>query len=91
MTDPTELRRQLAHTKNNGYSTCWQEHEVGLCSVSVPLRNYTDAVVGCLTLAAPSARLNNESQEEYLLPLKRTAAQIEHQLGGVDDAPGDAP
>jgi hypothetical protein len=54
--------------------------------VSVPLRNYTDAVVGCLTLAAPSARLNSESHEEYLLPLKRTAAQIENQLGGVDDA-----
>jgi IclR family KDG regulon transcriptional repressor len=85
ITDPATLRRQLAHIRATGYATCWQEREVGLCSVSVPLHNYTHRVVACLTLAASSARLNSESLDEYLLPLRRTAVQIEGQLGADRD------
>lgn len=81
ITDPTALRAQLADVRANGYAACWQEREVGLASISVPLRNYTGAVVGCLTLAASSVRLCEATLNEHLGPLRHAAAQIERHLG----------
>lgn len=80
-TDPDELRRELEAVRDRGYAMCWQEREVGLSSVAVPVRNYTGAVVACLTIAANAARLYEATLDEYMLPLRRTAAEIERQLG----------
>lgn len=81
ITDPAALRVQLAAVRTSGYAVCWQEREVGLSSISVPLRNYTGAVIGCLTLATMSARLYDATLPEYLAPLQAAAAEIERQLG----------
>jgi DNA-binding IclR family transcriptional regulator len=83
VTDPEALRRQLADVRRLGYGVCWQERELGLSSVAVPLRNYTGAVVACLTLAATSAHLDESTLERHLLPLQRTAVQIERHLGAA--------
>jgi DNA-binding IclR family transcriptional regulator len=92
VTNTAALRDQLAEVRTRGYAVCWEERELGLSSVAVPLRNYTGAVVACLTLAATSARLSEDSLNEHLRPLARTATQIERHLGAaqsdepVDDA-----
>jgi DNA-binding IclR family transcriptional regulator len=81
LTDPSILRQQLAEIRAQGYATCWQERELGLCSVAVPLRNHTGEVVASLTLAGPAGRLTEDSVDAHLEALRGAADQIEAQLG----------
>ena len=81
LTDPGELRTQLAEIRSAGYATCWQERELGLCSVSVPLRDHTGETIASLTLAAPAGRLTPENVAAHVAPLHAAAVEIETQLG----------
>jgi DNA-binding IclR family transcriptional regulator len=81
LTDPVAVRDQLIQIRNQGYATCWQERELGLCSVAVPLRDHTGATVASLTLAGPAGRVTPESVEAHLIPLRAAAGEIEAQLG----------
>lgn len=89
ITDPSALRQDLALTRQRGYSTCWQEREVGLCSVAVPLRDYSGAVVGSLAVAGPATRLTTRSLSAHLVPLQRAARAIERHLGATDSPAPD--
>lgn len=81
ITDPAALRQQLAQARQHGYATCWEEREVGLCSVGVPLRDYRGTVVGSLTVAEPATRLTNRTLQQHLGPLLSNARRIEAHLG----------
>ena len=81
ITDPKRLRRELAQVRQQGYATCWQEREVGLCSVAVPVRDYSGAVIASLAIAAPSTRLNTRTVHQTLVPLRAAAQTIGSELG----------
>lgn len=83
ITDASALRREIAQVRQTGYATCWQETEVGLCSLAVALRNYTGAVVGSLAVAGPATRLTTRTLQAHLVPLQAAAHQIEIHLGGT--------
>ena len=83
VTEPAALRRQLTQIRSRGYATCWQEREVGLCSVAVPLRDYTGQVVGSLALAGPASRLTPRTLQTHLAQLTHTAHDIELHIGGA--------
>jgi DNA-binding IclR family transcriptional regulator len=83
VTDPTALRKELALARQQGYSSCWQEREVGLCSLAVPLRDHSGSVVGSLALAGPSTRLTARTLLEHLVPLQAAGRRIEQHLGGA--------
>jgi IclR family transcriptional regulator, KDG regulon repressor len=80
-TSADELEIELKRTRERGYATNWQEYEVGLCSLAVPLHDYTGDVVGALTLAGPASRLTTRSVKRLLRALSETAHQIEERLG----------
>lgn len=81
ITDAEVLRRQLGAIRSDGYATCWQERELGLCSVAVGLRNHLGETVASLTLAGPAGRLTPESVDAHLVPLRNAEREIERQLG----------
>lgn len=81
VTDPKVLRRQLAQVRAMGYATCWQESEVGLCSVAVPLRDYTGDVVASLALVGPAGRLAPRNVQTHLVALREVATDIATRLG----------
>lgn len=83
VTDASALRRELAAVRKQGYAVCRQEREEGLCSIAVPLRNYTGLVVGSLALAEAAERLNDKSLKTFLTPLRAAAHQIEVHIGGT--------
>lgn len=87
--DPSVLRYELAQVRQQGFATCWQEREVGLCSLAVPLRNYTNQVIGSLAVAGPSTRLNSRTVQEHLRPLQAAGHNIQVRLGAspAEDAP----
>lgn len=82
--DPDQLRRELAQVRQQRFATCWQEREVGLSSVAVPIHDYTGAVVASLTVAAPATRLNSRTMQQSLVPLRRVAQEIGRQLGHAE-------
>jgi DNA-binding IclR family transcriptional regulator len=83
ITDPSILRQEIAHVRQTGYATCWQEREVGLCSLAVALHDYTGAAVGSLAVAGPATRLTTRTLQAHLMPLQAAAHQIELHLGGA--------
>lgn len=86
VTDKKVLRKQLDAIREDGYATCWQERELGLCSVAVGLRNHLGETVASLTLVGPAGRLTPESVDAHLEPLRAAAHEIEGQLGVNHDA-----
>jgi DNA-binding IclR family transcriptional regulator len=82
ITDPGLLRQEVAQVRQQGYATCWQEREVGLCSLAVPMRDYTGAVIGSLAVAGPATRLTTRTLQGHLVPLQAAGRRIEMHLGG---------
>lgn len=81
ITDPAAIRVELAEVRARGYATCWEEREVGLCSVGIPIRDYTNKVVAALTLAGPRDRLNQETVQAHLRLLTTAGGRIQRELG----------
>ncbi len=90
VTDAEVLREQLVAIREDGYATCWQERELGLCSIAVPLRNHLGETAASLTLVGPAGRLTPESVDAHLAPLREAAHEIEGHLGVNHDAGASA-
>ena len=90
VTDVDELKAQLENVRQRGYATCWQEVEIGLSSIGVPLRDYTGSVVASLTLAGPAARVNTKTERSLVPLIRDTAAAIEARLGAPTDGASGA-
>lgn len=84
ITGSDTLRQELAQVRRRGYATCWQEGEVDLCSVAVPLRDYRGGVVGSLAVAGPATQLTTRTLHEHLGPLAAASRRIEAHLGVSD-------
>lgn len=87
VTEPMLIRRDMAEIRRQGYATCWQEQEIGLCSVAVPVRDHRGATLGSLSIAGPAERLNKDSLRAHLVPLRAVQRRIEaHTRGSIDSA-----
>jgi IclR family transcriptional regulator, KDG regulon repressor len=85
VTDARQLRKQLERIRKRGYATCWQEVEVGLCSIGVPIRDYSGEVVAALTLAGPMTRVNHDTEVSLVPLILETAGAIEERLGAPSE------
>ncbi len=82
ITDRDELRRQLRMVSELGYAIDDQELDVGVRSVSAPIRDYTKKVVGAVSVSGPAIRFSDERMAELIIPLAREgAAEISFRLG----------
>ncbi|VXB65962.1 IclR family transcriptional regulator [Arthrobacter sp. 9V] len=79
--DPRELAQALAAVRLNGYSTCWEEEELGLCSVAVPVRDYTGNVCAAMAVAGPAQRVNHATGPGLVDLLLAAAARVSRALG----------
>jgi len=79
--DPRELDQILESIRLDGFSTCWEEQEMGLCSVAVPLRDYTGKVCAAMTIAGPTQRVNHESVPRLAALLQAEAEKVSQALG----------
>lgn len=66
VTNPDELREELAEIKERGYAYNDQEFIKGLRSVSVPVRSVDERVIGALTIAGPTQRMKGDRYHEDL-------------------------
>ena len=84
VSDPAELREQLAHIRAAGYAVVEQELEEGLVAIAAPVRGRGGRAVGAINLSTHVMRRSVDSvRDELVEPLLRTAQAIGADLQGV--------
>lgn len=80
ITDPQELRAELAHIRRRGYAENRQESELGVVSVAAPIRDATGDTVAALSLAGPSERMD-QNHQTYTHAVMLLARTVSTQMG----------
>lgn len=75
VTDPEELRDDLARTRERGYAIDHEERLEGLRCVSAPIRQ-NDEVLGAISVSAPTSRLKGDRLEETIPDKVVSAANV---------------
>lgn len=81
LVDRRKLNAALASVRRRGFATCWEEHELALSSIAAPVFDRDNCIVGALTVAAPSGRLNRRTYRNYLGQLLAARDAIHIELG----------
>jgi IclR family acetate operon transcriptional repressor len=76
ITDPEALRANLAEIRSRGWAISFEETNVGVWGVAVPLLDHEGWPVAALGLAGPSARLSEGEVSAQLDRLREGAAEI---------------
>lgn len=75
ITSKVKLREAIEQARIVGYSIVDQELEVGLGSLSVPIRDSSNKTVAALNVCCPSARLSADQMKRQILPELLAASQ----------------
>jgi DNA-binding IclR family transcriptional regulator len=82
VTDPAELRADLATIRRRGWSQIEDEIEDGLAAVSVGL--FLDGIlIGSLNISGPTARYTLKARKASLPLLRQACTLVELNLGGT--------
>ena len=88
VTDPEQLRAQLADIRVRGWSTTDEELELGLNAVAAPIHGADGAVLAAICVSGPVFRLTTARLPDVGDLAVEAASQISRRLGfmSVDDA-----
>lgn len=78
-----DLDRSAEEAKSLGYATSENQVNIGFASVSAPVFDYSQRLVGTLTVLGPSAVLNKDARREAARHLIEAAATMCAQMGGT--------
>jgi DNA-binding IclR family transcriptional regulator len=81
LTDPVQIRAQLAEIRQNGFAVSFEETDEGVGGVSVPIRDARDRVVAGLTISGPLTRVNASTAAHYVELAREAAQRIGAELG----------
>ncbi len=68
ITNPERLRSELARVRSQGYATVDQELEIGLRTISVPLKSYRGDVLAAMNISVHAARFTMDQLVSDCLP-----------------------
>lgn len=75
------LDQQLARISETGYSTVYEELEIGLNAIAVPVWDYGGEVVGSISISGPAFRFRPEESPGLASDLIRAGEQVSAHLG----------
>ena len=81
ITNTSALTEELAEVRRRGWSSTWEEFEVGLTAVAAPVRGSSGGVIGALSVSGPTARIPRDRLRPLALLVVVQAAVISTQLG----------
>jgi DNA-binding IclR family transcriptional regulator len=81
LTEPSELREDLARVRRLGYAENINESEIGVASVGAPIRDSEGRVIAAVSTAGPVMRLDGDSLERHAGAVKAAAEAISRNLG----------
>jgi IclR family transcriptional regulator, acetate operon repressor len=79
--DGSRLLSELKEVATQGYAACFEELELGLHAVAVPVRGHRGEVVAAMSASGPSYRLSRQRVEEIVPVMTSAAADLSAQLG----------
>jgi len=80
----SEIKKELAKVKNQGYCILDQELETGLRSIGVSIGSHVNETYAAINVSVPASRMSVKDLEEKIWPLlRRTALEINNELGNV--------
>jgi IclR family pca regulon transcriptional regulator len=81
VTSKAALREDVIAVREAGWSIVDEEYEIGFRSISVPIADQGDVVVGALNVCCPSPRVSLEQMRDEFLPaMLRAAEEIRRSL-----------
>jgi IclR family acetate operon transcriptional repressor len=81
ITDPSELRAQLAAVRRRGYAQTLEELEDGLNAVAAPIRQANGRVVAALSVSGPAFRMRPVDLPRIARATMEAAGAISRRLG----------
>lgn len=80
-TDAAELGTELERVAEDGYAACFEELELGMHAVAVPIHGAHGEVVAAMSASGPSYRLSRQRVRQLVRPMADAAAELSEQLG----------
>jgi DNA-binding IclR family transcriptional regulator len=81
LTEPDELRAQLARIRETGWGFTAEEYEVGLNAVAAPVRGADGSVIAALSVSGPAYRLDPAAFPEIAKRVIAAAAEVSARMG----------
>lgn len=73
----------MARIRADGYSFDHEENEIGLTCVAKPIFNYTGNIVGAISVAGPTYRMEKKL-DMVITNLQKVCVTISRQLGHIE-------
>jgi IclR family transcriptional regulator, acetate operon repressor len=86
ITDPDELRAQLATIRARGWAESHAERHPGIWAVAAPLFDHTGTVVGALGTSVPEVRMDDRRAAELGERVRAVAWEVSETLGATTEA-----
>ena len=81
VTDPDDLRAELAGVRERGWAEAVDELEVGLAAVAAPVYDAHGDVVASMSVSGPTFRLPEDRLVAVVDALVEAAAEVSGRLG----------
>jgi DNA-binding IclR family transcriptional regulator len=81
LVDGDRLLAELETVASQGFAACFEELELGLHAVAVPVRGHRGEVVAAMSASGPSYRLSRQRVAEIVPAMSSAAADLSAQLG----------
>lgn len=83
ITKSATLLKEIEKIKTHGYALDMEEHEEGVNCAAAPIFDYKGEVLGAISIAGPSHRVNIKRLSELAVEVRQTADLISRRLGRV--------
>ncbi|ASR37918.1 IclR family transcriptional regulator [Prauserella marina] len=84
-TAPDELGAELDRIVEDGYAACFEEFELGMHAVAVPIFGSGGDVIAAISASGPSYRLSRQRIRQLVRPMSDAAAELSGQLGHIPE------
>jgi DNA-binding IclR family transcriptional regulator len=81
--DTEQLRKELIVIRKRGYAVSHGERVEGASSVSAPIFDFRNQVIGAISISGPTSRFSKEKVNEIFGPLVTATNQISRAMGNV--------
>lgn len=80
-TTPDDLLAELRQIVANDFAACFEELELGLHAVAVPIFGSDGVVIAAMSASGPAYRLSRQRIKQVIRPMSDAAAELSGQLG----------
>ena len=82
ITQPNELKMELAKIRKQGYGVDEIENEEGIRCIAAPIYDYKKRIIAVVSIAGTTLSVTEERIPELAAQLKEATAQISREIGG---------